>query len=158
MKKELNSIETVANGAKVLMLVGRLSRLYDEGINSETLGRLASEGCEKLTISEFWDGLLYCHDKGLITQADNGTIHHVPEVDSLVGSRLLEAMALALENICIVRNGVLDYPDFMDDDNEELLFAAMTYNLPEECISVIREFLLEWHLVRLDGIGNIVAE
>lgn len=157
MKKEFNSIETVANGAKVLRLVGRLARLYNEGISFETLG-LASGGCEKLTISEFWDGLLYCHDKGLITQADNGTIHHVPEVDSLIESSLLEAMGLALENICIVRDGVLDYPDFMDDDNEELLYAAMWYNLPEESISVIREFLLEWHLVRLDGIGNIVAE
>lgn len=157
MKKEFNSIETVVNGAKVLRFVGRLSRLYDEGVNFDTLG-LASEGSEKLTVKDLWDGLLYCHDKGLITQADNGTIHHVPEVNSLVGSRLLEAIALALENICIVRNGVLEYEDFMDDDNEELLFAAMTYNLPEECISVIRESLLEWHLVRLDGIGNIVAE
>lgn len=157
MEKKFNSIGTVANGAKVLMLVGRLARLYDEGVNFETLG-LVSEGCEKLTISEFWDGLLYCHDKGLISQADNGTIHHVPEVDSLVENGLLEAIGLALENICIVRGGVLDYPDFMEDDNEELLFAAMTYNLPEESISVIREFLLEWHLVRLDGIGNIVVE
>lgn len=157
MRKEFNSIETVTNGAQVLRFVGRLARLYHEGISFETLG-LASEGCEKLTISEFWDGLLYCHDKGLVSQADNGTIHHVPEVDALIENKLLEAMALALENICIARNGVLEYEDFMDDDNEELLFAAMTYNLPEESISVIREFLLEWHLVRLDGIGNIVVE
>lgn len=157
MKKEFNSIETVANGAKVLRFVGRLARLYDEGVNFETLG-LASGGCEELTISEFWDGLLYCRDKGLITQTDNGTIHPAPEAEYLIKDRLLEAMGLALENICIVRDGVLDYPDFMDDDNEELLYAAMWYNLPEESISVIREFLLEWHLVRLDGIGNIVAE
>lgn len=157
MKKEFNSIETVANGAKVLRFVGRLARLYNEGISFDTLG-LASGGCEKLTISEFWDGLLYCRDKGLITQADDGTIHLTPEAEYLIKDRLLEAMALALENICIVRDGVLDYPDFMDDDNEELLYAAMWYNLPEESISVIREFLLEWHLVRLDGIGNIVVE
>ena len=157
MKKEFNSIETVANGAKVLRFVGRLARLYSDGVNFETLG-LASGGCEKLTISEFWDGLLYCRDKGLIAQADNGTIRHTPEVDCLIEGRLLEAAGLALENICIVRDGVLDYPDFMDDDNEELLYAAMWYNLPEGSISVIREFLLEWHLVRLDGIGNIVAE
>lgn len=157
MKKEFNSIETVANGAQVLKLVGRLARLYSDGVNFDTLG-LASEGCERLTIREFWDGLLYCHDKGLISQADNGTIHHTPKVDALIENRLLEATALALENICIARDGVLDYPDFMDDDNEELLFAAMTYNLPEESVSVIREFLLEWHLVRLDGIGNIIAE
>lgn len=157
MKKEFNSIETVTNGAQVLRFVGRLARLYSDGVNFDTLG-LASEGCEKLTVRELWDGLLYCHDKGLVSQADNGTIHHVPEVDSLIENKMLEAMALALENICIVRNGVLEYEDFMDDDNEELLFAAMTYNLPEESISVIREFLLEWHLVRLDGIGNIVVE
>ena len=157
MKKEFNSIETVANGAQVLRLVGRLARLYSDGVSFETLG-LASEGCKKLTIREFWDGVLYCHDKGLITQADNGTIHHTLEVDALIENRLLEATALALENICIVRDGVLEYEDFMDNDNEELFFAAMTYNLPEESVSVIRELLLEWHLVRLDGIGNIVAE
>lgn len=157
MKKEFNSIETVANGAKVLRLVGRLARLYSDGVNFDTLG-LASGGCEKLTISEFWDGLLYCRDKGLITQANNGTIHHSPEVEYLIEDRLLEAMALALENICIVRGGVLEYEDFMDDDNEELLYAAVWYNLPEESTTVIRELLLEWHLVRLDGIGNIVAE
>ena len=157
MKKEFNSIETVANGAQVLKFVGRLARLYSDGVSFDTLG-LATEGCERLTVKDLWDGLLYCHDKGLVSQADNGTIHHVPEVDSLVENGLLEAIGLALENICIVRGGVLDYPDFMEDDNEELLFAAMTYNLPEESISVIREFLLEWHLVRLDGIGNIVVE
>ena len=157
MKKEFNSVEMVGNGAQVLRLVGRLARLYDEGVNFETLG-LASEGCEKLTISEFWDGLLYCHDKGLITQADDGTIHHTPEVDALIENRLLEATALALENICIVRDGVLEYEDFMDDDNEELLYAAVWYNLPEESVSVIREFLLEWHLVRADSIGNIIVE
>lgn len=157
MRKEFNSIETVTNGAQVLRFAGRLARLYHEGISFDALG-LAAEGCERLTVKDLWDGLLYCHDKGLVSQADNGTIHHVPEVDALIENKLLEAMALALENICIARNGVLEYEDFMDDDNEELLFAAMTYNLPEESISVIREFLLEWHLVRLDGIGNIVVE
>lgn len=157
MKKEFNSIETVTNGAQVLRFVGRLARLYHEGVSFETLG-LASEGCEKLTVKELWDGLLYCHDKGLVSQADNGTIHHVPEVDSLIENKLLEAMALALENICIVRNGVLEYEDFMEDDNEELLFAAMMYDLPEESIQVIRDLLLEWHLVRLDGIGSIIVE
>lgn len=157
MKKEFNSIETVANGAKVLRFVGRLARLYNEGISFDTLG-LASGGCEKLTISEFWDGLLYCRDKGLITQADDGTIHLTPEAEYLIKDRLLEAMALALENICIVRDGVLECEDFMDDDNEELLYAAIWYNLPEESIPLIREFLLDWHLVRLDGLGKIVVE
>lgn len=157
MEKKFNSIETVANGAQVLKFVGRLARLYSDGVSFDTLG-LAAEGCERLTVKDFWDGLLYCHDKGLVSQANNGTIHHVPEVDSLIENKLLEAAALALENICIVRDGILEYEDFMDDDNEELLFAAMTYNLPEESIVVIREFLLEWHLVRLDGIGNIIVE
>ena len=157
MKKEFNSIGTVANGAQVLKFVGRLARLYHEGVSFDALG-LASEGCERLTVKDLWDGLLYCHDKGLVSQADNGTIHHVPEVDSLIENKLLEAAALALENICIARDGILEYEDFMDDDNEELLFAAMTYNLPEESIVVIREFLLEWHLIRLDGIGNIIVE
>lgn len=157
MRKEFNSIETVTNGAQVLRFAGRLARLYHEGISFDALG-LAAEGCERLTVKDLWDGLLYCHDKGLVSQADNGAIRLAPEVDSLVENKLLEAMALALENICIVRNGVLEYEDFMEDDNEELLFAAMTYNLPEESVSVIREFLLEWHLVRLDGIGNIIVE
>ena len=157
MKKEFNSIETVANGAQVLKFVGRLARLYSDGVSFDTLG-LATEGCERLTVKDLWDGLLYCHDKGLVSQADNGTIHHVPEVDSLIESKLLEAAATALENICIVRDGVLEYEDFMDDDNEELLYAAVWYDLPEESVSVIREFLLEWHLVRADGIGNIIVE
>lgn len=157
MKKEMNSIETVVNGAQVLKFAGRLARLYHEGINFDTLG-LASGGCEKLTVKDLWDGLLYCHDKGLVSQGDDGTILPAPEVDSLIENKLLEAAALALENICIVRDGVLECEDFMDDDNEELLYAAMWYNLPEESISVIREFLLEWHLVRLDGLGKIVVE
>lgn len=157
MKKEFNSIGTVTNGAQVLRFAGRLARLYHEGISFDALG-LASEGCEKLTVKDLWDGLLYCHDKGLVSQADNGAIRLAPEVDSLVENKLLEATALALENICIVRDGILEYEDFMDNDNEEVLFAAMTYNLSEESIPLIREFLLEWHLVRLDGIGNIVVE
>lgn len=157
MEKRFNSIETVTNGAQVLKFVGRLARLYSDGVSFDTLG-LAAEGCEWLTVKDLWDGLLYCHDKGLVSQADNGTIHHVPEVDSLIESKMLEAAALALEHICIVRNGVVEYEDFMEDDNEELLFAAMAYNLPEESVSVIREFLLEWHLIRLDGLGNIVVE
>lgn len=157
MKKEFNSIETVTNGAQVLRFVGRLARLYDEGVCFGTLG-LATEGCEKLTVTQFWDGLLYCHDKGLISPVFDGNIHPSIEVEYLIKGKLLEAMALALENICIVRGGVLEYKDFMDDDNEELLYAAFMYDLPEESVSVIRELLLEWHLVRLDGIGNIVAE
>ena len=157
MEKKFNSIETVTNGAQVLRFAGRLARLYHEGINFDTLG-LASEGYEKLTVRDLWGGVLYCHDKGLVSQADDGAIHLAPEVDSLIENRLLEATALALENICIVRDGILEYDDFMDNDNEEVLFAAMTYNLPEESFPIIRELLLEWHLVRLDGTGNIVAE
>lgn len=155
--KKFNSIGTVTNGAQVLRFVGRLARLYSDGVSFDTLG-LAAEGFERLTVKDLWDGLLYCHDKGLVSQADNGVIRHVPEVDALIENKQLEAAALALENICIVRDGILEYEDFMDDDNEELLFAAMTYNLPAESVTVIRELLLEWHLVRLDGIGNIIVE
>lgn len=157
MRKEMNSIETVVNGAQVLRFAGRLARLYHEGINFDTLG-LASGGCERLTVNDLWGGVLYCHDKGLVSQADNGTIHPAPEVDSLIENKLLEAAALALENICIVRDGVLECEDFMDNDNEELLYAATWYNLPEESIPLIREFLLDWHLIRLDGLGKIVVE
>ena len=157
MKKSFNSIDTIANGAQVLRLIGELARVHHKKLSLDNLG-LVSTGFEELTIKELREGVMYCHDKGLVICADDGSIYPSLDATSLVKEKLLEVMGLALENICIVRDGALEYKDFMEDDNEELLYAAVTYDLPEESVSVLRELLLEWHLVRMDGIGNIIVE
>ena len=154
MKKGFNSI---INGAQVLRLIGELARVHHKKLSLDNLG-LVSTSFEELTINQLREGIMYCHDKGLVSRADDGSVYPSLDVISLVEGKLLEAMGLALENICIVRDGVLEYEDFMEDDNEELLYAAVTYDLPEESVSVLRELLLEWHLVRMDGIGNIIVE
>ena len=157
MKKEFNSIEAVANGAQVLRLVGELARVHHKKLSLDSLG-LILIGFEELTINQLHEGVMYCLDKRLVSQASDGSVYPSLDVISLVDGKMLEAMGLALENICIARDGVLEYEDFMEDDNEELLYAALTYDLPEESVAVIRELLLKWHLVRADGIGNIIAE
>lgn len=158
MKKGFN-FNTIINGAQALRLIGELARVYHKKLSLNSL-ELVSTSFEELTIKELREGIMYCHDKGLISYADDGSVYPSLDVTSLVEGKLLEAMGLALENICIVRDGILEYEDFMEeeDDNEELLYAVLTYGLPEESVSVIRELLLKWHLVRMDGIGNIIVE
>ena len=157
MKKGFNSIDTIANGAQVLRLAGELARVHHKRLSLNSLW-FVSTSFEKLTINELREGIAYCYDKGLVSRTDDGSVYPSLDVTYLVEGKLLEAIGLALENICIARGGALEYEDFMGDDNEELLYAAVTYDLPEESVSVLRELLLEWHLVRVDGIGNIIVE
>ena len=163
MKKSFYSINTITNGAQVLRLIGELARVHHKKLSLNSL-ELVLIGFEELTIKELHDGIMYCYDKGLVSCAEDGSVYPSLDVASLVEGKLLEAMGLALENICIVRDGVLEYEDFiehsdfMEDDNKELLYAVLTYDLPEESVSALRELLLKWHLVRMDGIGNIIVE
>lgn len=157
MSKKVFSATEVTNGGTFLRVIGKLARVHHKKLNLSTPS-LVSSGFEELTISQLREGVMYCLDKGLVSQADDGSVYPSLDVTSLVDGKLLEATGLALENICIVCDGVLEYEDFMDDDNEELSYAAFMYDLPEESIQVIRELLLEWHLVRLDGIGSIIVE
>lgn len=156
MKKNF-SIKEATNGGTVLRLIAELARVHHKNMNLDSLN-LVSAGFEELTINQLREGIMYCYDKGLVLRADDGSIYLNPCVTSLEAEKLLEAMGFALESICIRYDGLLEYEDFMKDDNEELLYAAFVYDLPEESVSVIRELLLEWHLVRLDGIGNIIVE
>lgn len=149
MKKVFNSIDTITNGARVLRLIGELTRVHHKRLSLNSLW-LVSTGFEKLTINELREGIAYCHEKGLVSRANDGSVYPSLDVTYLVEGKLLEAMGLALENLCIARGGVLEYEDFMKDDNEELLYAVLTYGLPEKSVSVLRELLLEWHLVRVD--------
>lgn len=157
MKKNFSETEVVSGGT-VLRLIAELARVHHKNMNLDSLN-LVSAGFEELTINQLREGIMYCYDKGLVLRADDGSIYLNPCVTSLLeAEKLLEAVGFALENICIRCDGLLKYEDFMKDDNEELLYAAFVYDLPEESVSVIRELLLEWHLVRLDGIGNIIVE
>lgn len=157
MAKKVFSATETTNGAQVLRLIGELARVHHKKLSLDNLG-LVSTSFEDLTIKELREGIMYCHNKGLVSCAEDGSVYPSLDVTSLVGEKMLEAMGLVLENICIVRDGVLEYEDFMDDDNEELSYAAFMYDLPKESIQVIRDLLLEWHLVRLDGIGSIIVE
>lgn len=156
MAKKVFSTTEVTSGAQVLSLIGELARVHHKKLSLDNLG-LVSTDFEELTIKELREGIMYCHDKGLVSCANDG-VYPSLEATSLVKGKLLEVMGLALENICIMRDGVLEHEDYMEDDNEELLYAVLACGLPEESVSVIRELLLEWHLVRMDGIGNIIVE
>lgn len=157
MKSNFNSISTIVSGAKVLMLVGELARVHHKKLSLNSLW-LVSTDFEGLTINQLRKGILYCLDKGLVSQGDDGRVYPSLEVSSLVKGKLLEAMGWALENICTVHYGVLEYEDFIKANCEDLSYAAFMYDLPEESVSVIRELLLEWHLVRLDGTNSIIVE
>ena len=107
MAKKVFSTTEVTNGGVFLRVIGELARVHHKELNLSTLN-LVSSGFEELTINQLHEGVMYCLDKGLVSQADDGSVYPSLDVTSLVDGKMLEAMGLALENICIVRDGVLE--------------------------------------------------
>lgn len=161
MKNTKMATEKTMNGGKVMRLIAALAK-FGKKLNLSTLPLAINEinwaSYAVPTISGLVDGIDYCLTKGLAIITDDNEIQPSLAASHIAKNGMLNAMGIALEYISIVNNGELSYKNFLDNNNDAILFAVLSAGFTENDIDQVRELLLKWHCIRATSLGTVIAE
>ena len=161
MENKKMATEKAMNGGKVMRIISVLAK-FGKKLSLSTLPFAINEinwaHYAVPTISELVDGIDYCLTKGLVIITDSDEIQPTLAASHIAKNGLLNAMGIALEYISIVNDGELSYENFLDNNNDAILFAVFSAGFTENDIGQVKELLLKWHCIRLTSIDTVIVE